>query len=111
MPMGAATVAMVALPFSAISLNAPRMPITVPNRPMKGAVEPTVPRKLTLFSRVVISASEARFSERSMFSMPPSFSAMAPSAPCLCCASLESSSYPARNTREIGEASSCCAVW
>ncbi len=57
LPMGAATVVMVALPFSAISLKAPRMPITVPNRPTKGAVLPTVPRKGTCASSVVISAS------------------------------------------------------
>jgi len=47
------------------------MPQTVPNRPMKGEVEPVVARKVRYFSRRVISELVARRRARETFSTPP----------------------------------------
>ena len=72
---------------------------------------PTVPRKLTRDSSSVIWEVLARLSARSTFSMPPSRSLIAFSWPSLLWASLESSSYPAQNTREMGELGRLRADW
>ena len=47
------------------------IPQTVPNRPIKGAVEPVVARKVRYFSRRVISEVVARRSAREILSIPP----------------------------------------
>ena len=72
---------------------------------------PTVPRKLTRASSSVIWEVLARLSARSTFSMPPSRSLIAFSWPSLLWASLESSSYPAQKTREMGELGRLRADW
>ena len=43
--------------LSAMSRNANRMPMTVPNRPMNGAAEPVVARNGTIDSSLVVSCS------------------------------------------------------
>ena len=58
--------------LSAMSRNANRMPITVPNRPMNGAAEPVVARNGVIESSLVLSTSWLRRSARSMFDRLPS---------------------------------------
>ena len=67
------------------------IPHTVPKRPTNGAALAVVPRKGTIDSSWVTSATAARLSARSTFSMPPSCSAMAPSGPFFWAVTLESS--------------------
>ena len=57
--MPGATTAMLVFLVSAIELKLFMMPHTVPNRPMKGAVEPTVARKPRYFSSCSISRASA----------------------------------------------------